>query len=76
MAVSDHGIARLEGVLEEALQDLPSLVHEIQERLRGELAQKQTVHCRITRTSFTCTTTMVVMSAAVSLCSAVGLSCR
>jgi hypothetical protein len=32
--VSDHGIAQLEGVLEEALQDLPSLVHEIQERLR------------------------------------------
>ena len=64
LPVSDHGIARLEGILEEALQDLPSLVHEIQERLRGELVQsRQTKLCQITCISFSCVTIVVLRCA-------------
>ena len=33
-AVIDHGIASVEMMMEEALQDVPSLVKDIQERLR------------------------------------------
>ena len=32
--VIDHGIASVELVMEEALQDIPTLVHDIQERLK------------------------------------------
>ena len=74
LAVSDHGIARLEGVLEEALQDLPSLVHEIQERLRGEVAQRHTVHCRITSISSTCASIVMVLSSACGLLNCAVLS--
>ena len=35
IAVIDHGIASIEIVMEEALQDIPPLVFDIQERLRG-----------------------------------------
>ena len=35
--VIDHGIASVELVMEEALQDIPPLVHDIQERLKGKL---------------------------------------
>ena len=34
LAVIDHGIASVEMMMEEALQDVPSLVKDIQERLR------------------------------------------
>ena len=33
--VIDHGIAQIEIMMEEALQDIPPLVHDIQERLKG-----------------------------------------
>ena len=33
--VIDHGIASVELIMEEALQDIPPLVHDIQERLKG-----------------------------------------
>lgn len=36
IAVIDHGIASIELVMEEALQDIPPLVHDIQERLKGK----------------------------------------
>lgn len=35
LLVIDHGVAQVELVMEEALQDIPPLVHNIQERLRG-----------------------------------------
>lgn len=31
----DHGIAQIEILMEDALQDVPPLVHDIQERLKG-----------------------------------------
>ena len=31
----DHGIAQVELMMEDALQDIPPLVHDIQERLKG-----------------------------------------
>lgn len=31
----DHGISGVEIVMEEAVQDIPPLVHDIQERLKG-----------------------------------------
>lgn len=34
-AVVDHGIAKVELIMEEALQDIPPLVHDIQERLKS-----------------------------------------
>lgn len=33
--VIDHGIAQVELTMEDALQDIPPLVHDIQERLKG-----------------------------------------
>lgn len=33
--VIDHGIAQIEIMMEDALQDVPPLVHDIQERLKG-----------------------------------------
>lgn len=33
--VIDHGVASVELIMEEALQDIPPLVHDIQERLKG-----------------------------------------
>lgn len=33
-AVIDHGIASVELVMEEALQDIPTIVYDIQERLK------------------------------------------
>ena len=35
LAVIDHGIASVELIMEEALQDIPPLVHDIQERLKS-----------------------------------------
>ena len=35
-AVIDHGVAGIELIMEEALQDIPPLVHDIQERLKGQ----------------------------------------
>ena len=34
--VTDHGTANVELVMEEALQDIPPLLHDIQERLKCE----------------------------------------
>ena len=34
VAVIDHGVAGVEMIMEEALQDIPPLVKDIQERLR------------------------------------------
>ena len=34
-SVIDHGISQIELMMEEALQDIPPLVHDIQERLKG-----------------------------------------
>lgn len=31
----DHGVAEIEILMEDALQDVPPLVHDIQERLKG-----------------------------------------
>lgn len=31
----DHGIASVELIMEEALQDIPPLIHDIQERLKS-----------------------------------------
>lgn len=33
--VIDHGVSQIELTMEEALQDIPPLVHDIQERLKG-----------------------------------------
>ena len=35
LVVIDHGVAQVEMTMEDALQDIPPLVHDIQERLRG-----------------------------------------
>ena len=35
VSVIDHGISKIEILMEEALQDVPPLVHDIQERLKG-----------------------------------------
>lgn len=72
--MSDHGIARLEGVLEEALQDLPSLVHEIQERLRSEL-YSTVAHCAHSNRCSSYAASDMVLSPVVSLCSSVRVSC-
>jgi hypothetical protein len=34
-SVIDHGIAQVEIMMEDALQDVPPLMHDIQERLKG-----------------------------------------
>ena len=33
--VIDHGVSQIELTMEDALQDIPPLVHDIQERLKG-----------------------------------------
>lgn len=42
-SVTDHGTANVELVMEEALQDIPPLLHDIQERLRCELKETTNV---------------------------------
>ena len=42
--VIDHGVASVEMLMEEALQDIPPLVKDIQERLRRTSHDNHTVH--------------------------------
>ena len=58
--MTDHGTANVELVMEEAVQDIPPLLHDIQERLRCEL-------CTSHSTTPQCYTVCIVLSDTVAV---------